>query len=111
MCGKAHYGTCLEPRFGGESEKDKGARPKKKSRKAPGLPDGEARLIPSASKAPGLLNGETPADAPRVMRPADQLPLSDRITALEQIVDELLAGKRARSEYMKAYMRDRRARG
>jgi len=44
------------------------------------------------------------------MRPADQLPLQDRVTALEQIVDELLAGKRKRSEYMKQYMRDRRAR-
>jgi hypothetical protein len=49
-------------------------------------------------------------NAPRVMRPADQLPLQDRVTALEQIVDELLAGKRKRSEYMKQYMRDRRAR-
>jgi len=44
------------------------------------------------------------------MRPAAQLPLQDRVVALEQIVDELLAGKRKRSEYMKAYMRDRRAR-
>lgn len=49
-------------------------------------------------------------DAPRVMRPADQLPVSERLEALEQIVDELLAGKRKRSAYMKAYMRDRRAR-
>ncbi len=49
-------------------------------------------------------------NAPRVMRPAAQLPLQDRVEALEQIVDELLAGKRKRSEYMKQYMRDRRAR-
>lgn len=98
LCEKRHYGTCDNPRVPADTSQRKGksARPKKKSRqKAPGLPDGEARLFP---------------DAPRVMRPADQLPLDERIAALEQIVDELLAGKRKRSEYMKAYMRDRRAR-
>lgn len=37
--------------------------------------------------------------------------LEERLEALEQIVDELLAGKRKRSEYMKVYMRDRRSKG
>jgi hypothetical protein len=37
--------------------------------------------------------------------------LLERVVALEQIVDELLAGRRKRSEYMKIYMRDRRANG
>lgn len=45
--------------------------------------------------------------APRLV---SQLQLMERLEALEQIVDELLAGKRKRSEYMKRYMRDRRAR-
>ena len=42
--------------------------------------------------------------------PASPPDIMDRIAALEQIVDELLAGKKKRSEYMKIYMRDRRAR-
>lgn len=112
MCGKDHYGTCLNPRLGGTGRK-KEARPKKKSRiarrlqtgvaSAVVLPDGDERLIP--------VEQQFAQDAPRRMRPAAQLPVEVRITALEQIVDELLAGKRKRSEYMKAYMRDRRAGG
>lgn len=35
--------------------------------------------------------------------------LSARVAALEKIVDELLSGKRKRSEYMREYQRDRRA--
>lgn len=50
-----------------------------------------------------------------VIRPSKSVPvggsLEERIVSLEQIVDELLAGKRKRSAYMKAYMRDRRAKG
>ena len=132
MCGKAHYGTCLEPRFGGQSEKEGKARPRKKASKAvQRKPDTGPPLFASAvihipvnqdqvrkgtvpvgvemSDIP--TSGAVDEDAPRVMRPAEQLPLSDRITALEQIVDELLAGKKKRSEYMKIYMRDRRAGG
>lgn len=87
----------------------------------PELPDGDARLYPpptvldSSGKAlpaeEQLAVEQTFAqDAPRRMRPADQLPLDQRVEILEQIVDELVDGKRRRSEYMKQYMRDRRAR-
>lgn len=89
LCEKRHYGTCDNPRVPADTSQRKGksARPKKKSSKAPGLPHGKERLYP--------------ASPPDIM---------DRVAALEQIVDELLAGKKKRSEYMKIYMRDRRAR-
>jgi hypothetical protein len=56
---------------------------------------------------------EPPIVEPRVsvdLRDPELVVLSDRVDALEQIVDELLAGKRKRSEYMREYMRKRRAR-
>jgi len=83
LCGNRHYGTCANPR----------------------TPAADSKKARRGKKKPAREE-----NAPRIMRPADQLPLEDRITALEQIVDELLAGRRKRSEYMKVYMRDRRAR-
>lgn len=101
LCEKRHYGSCAEPRYPAKTSQGKPARKKPMKRKAP---DTGPPLFASA-----VIHIPVNQDAPRLMRPAEQLPVSDRITALEQIVDELLAGKRKRSEYMKAYMRDRRA--
>ena len=49
---------------------------------------------------PGLIDARSP-----------EAKVEERLVALEQIIDELLAGKRKRSVYMKQYMRDRRAKG
>jgi len=80
LCEKRHYGTCAESRTAAPSEKR--ARP---------------------AKRPAQKHTRTQIDA-------GTKELLERVVALEQIVDELLAGKRKRSEYMKGYMRDRRAR-
>lgn len=84
-CGKRHFGECAES--GNES-------------RAAGEPAQEENA-PRVYHSP-----ESPID----LRSSTELELEERVTQLEQIVDELLAGKRKRSAYMKAYMRDRRAR-
>jgi hypothetical protein len=63
-----------------------------------------------AEREPAQEHVETVARVPTDLRSPTELELDERVTQLEQIVDELLAGKRKRSEYMKQYMRDRRAR-
>lgn len=94
-CGKRHYGDCGSAATGerpdGSSRK---ARPKKKS-----------KLVERLAAAP------KPADQAQEHAEitAHVLPLAERVEVLETIVYELLSGKRRRSEYMKQYMRDKRA--
>lgn len=80
-CGKRHWGDCAGS--GNESR---------------------------AEREPAQEHVETEARIPVDLRSPTELNLEERVESLEQIVDELLAGKRKRSEYMKQYMRDRRAR-
>ena len=82
-CGKRHWGECS----------------------ATSGNAAQAEREPALEKPHGKISLPAPRDMPAMI-----WSLTERLECLEQIVDELLAGKRKRSEYMKQYMRDRRAR-
>jgi hypothetical protein len=101
LCEKRHYGSCAEPVVASEPRARKSGKsvsPKKKSDVFgmkvvldPAMGDGVKLALPVQG-----------------LDPTGDATLEDRIFNLERIVDELLSGKRKRSEYMREYMRERR---
>lgn len=89
-CGKSHYGPCGSGATGARSGKAQ-------ARSAEG-PDRSAKRPVRAKKKS---SAEKRAVVPES--------LEARVEALEFLVDELLAGKRKRSAYMREYQRARRA--
>ena len=96
ICGNRHYGLChgVVAPVGEEPAAVKAAR---------GVEQPDVTVSVDVVEEPGSAGGPLPLGS------TYRLDLEERVVALEQIVDELLAGKRKRSAYMKAYMRDRRA--
>jgi len=86
-CGKRHYGECSATSGNAAA-----------AEREPALDEPRGKIKLPAPRIPVGSGGLVIAE------------LAERVEMLEQIVDELLAGKRKRSEYMKQYMRDRRAR-
>ena len=115
-CGKRHFGPCGSGATGARpgAAQARSSGPKKKS-------SAKKKLKPDNSNLAEVIDQDIHyqlRQGPRLhpsaalivqyVDPTYEARLEDRIFNLERLVDELLAGKRKRSKYMREYQRERR---